>query len=771
MDPTAGGRKTVRTCRLVAACRRGSDGARRPAAAGLRQFARDADHASPLVVSRSLQPKKGRRADDEAPVKQLCTALLALFAGAAVPALAAADRAEGAFDAGEPRLAARLVLDPDATAPGRARAGVHFTLDPGWHLYWKNPGDTGLATKLAWQGGRVFATTWPAPSAFSEGEGTLVTYGYAGEVLIASELELDAGARTLGVAADVLVCKTSCIPAKLALERELAAPASRAEASALRALFAAHDAALPRAPGALGFALTARLVDARRPERIALALRTCPADAPSSACASVAPPRSGPVFFSEDPALRVASAEAAPAGLALVLERAEGAAPRLRGVLALGASDGRVHHLAVDLALPDAPARSAAGGLLAALALGVLGGLLLNLMPCVLPVLAIKAFAVVELAGSGRRGALAHGAAYAGGILASMLALAGVVLALRAAGSEVGWGFQFQSPGFLVAVSALCVTFALNLFGVFEIGFVPGGLASVGADAPGARRSFFEGLLAVALATPCSAPFLGTAVGFAFASGGALVVAIFLAIGLGLAAPFLLISAFPPAARWLPRSGAWMGELRSLLGFALLATVVWLAWLTGRSAGADAVAALLALLLAVAFVGWLYGRLERRGLRGLVIVAGVALVATAPNWISFEPAGAGAARPGELAWRAGEVERLRAEGRPILVVFTADWCLTCKVNEKTVLEAEAVRAALARGGWAVLTADWTRRDEAIRAELARFGRAGVPLYLVYRPGAAGPQVLPELLSVEGLLGALEIREPDHARPTRAADAS
>jgi thiol:disulfide interchange protein DsbD len=393
-------------------------------------------------------------------------------------------------------------------------------------------------------------------------------------------------------------------------------------------------------------------------------------------------------------------------------------------------------------------------------------------MPCVLPVLALKAFAVAELAGSRRREALAHGAAYAAGVLARMLALAAVVLALRAGGDQVGWGFQFQSPGFLVFVAALCTVFALNLFGVFEIGFVPGGLAEVGAAAVGARRSFFEGLLAVALATPCSAPFLGTAVGFAFASGGALVVAVFLAIGLGLAAPFLLISAFPPAARWLPRSGAWMGELRGWLGFALLATVVWLVWVMGRSAGVDAAVGLLALLLALAGIVRAFAKLgEQRALRAALLAAGVLLVAGASNWIRVEPAPAALPGEGHAVWSPAELARLRAEGRPVLAVFTADWCLTCKVNERTVLASEPVQEALRRGGWSVLVADWTRRDEEIRRELARFGKAGVPLYLVYRPQAAEPQVLPELLGVERVVSALAIGEPDHAQAMRGADAS
>jgi thiol:disulfide interchange protein DsbD len=683
----------------------------------------------------------------------------------AAPASGASEYAQGALDEGEPRVEARLLVHPDRTAGGALRAGVLFTPDPGWHLYWKNPGDTGLATQLAWRGGEAGPLRWPAPSAFDE-DG-LVTYGYEGSVLLSSEVRPAQGAGTLGVDADVLVCRESCIPAQLSLERPLDAAYPVAASAAVRQLFALHDEALPREPGALGF----RVEASEGGGRIALAVHGCPGQAGEAPCAKFAALGGGPSFFPAEAGLRLVEVLSDGAGLKLLFEREAEAPARIAGVLALLGGDSRIHHVEVDLAAPGAAPRLAAGRVLGMLALAVLGGLLLNLMPCVLPVLALKAFAVAELAGSRRREALAHGAAYTAGILASMLALAAVVLALRAAGNEVGWGFQFQSPGFLVFVSALCVVFALNLFGVFEIGFVPSSVANVGADAVGSRRSFFEGLLAVTLATPCSAPFLGTAVGFAFASGGAFVVAIFLAIGIGLASPFLLISAFPPAARWLPRSGAWMGELRSYLGFALLATVVWLVWVMGRSAGADAVAGLLALLLALALVMRVFGRLgERPALRGALLAAGFALVAAAPNWIETESASAAPseARP---AWNPGELARLRAEGRPVLVVFTADWCLTCKVNESTVLESEAVQRALAAGGFAVLEADWTRRDEGIRQELARFGKAGVPLYLVYQPGAAEPQVLPEILSVERMVAALEVRERDHAQGTREADAS
>jgi thiol:disulfide interchange protein DsbD len=391
-------------------------------------------------------------------------------------------------------------------------------------------------------------------------------------------------------------------------------------------------------------------------------------------------------------------------------------------------------------------------------------------MPCVLPVLALKAVAIAELAHRRRDEALAHGVAYTSGVLASMAALAVVVSALRAAGSAVGWGFQFQEPLFLAVLSSVLVIFALNLFGVFEIGVDTGRLAVLGAQAAGSRRSFFDGLLAVVLATPCSAPFLGTAVGFAFASQPLVVCAVFLSVGAGLALPFAAISACPGLVRWLPRSGPWMPKLRVALGFSLLATVVWLLWIVGRSAGADAMASLLAWLLALGFATWLFAALRTGSsfsLRALASLAAVLLLVAGAGFVSIErdepPAQAAANSPAR-PYQASAIEDERRAGRPVFAYFTADWCLTCKLNERVVLADAEVESALARAGFAVFEADWTRRDESIRAELARFGRSGVPLYLLFPPEADAPPLrLPELLTKARFLEALHAVAPDGTR--------
>ncbi len=669
--------------------------------------------------------------------------------------------AEGAFDEGDARVEARLLVHPERGEDGSVRAGVRFTLDPGWHLYWHYPGDAGLPTELRWRGARAGPLAWPAPSIFQEGEGTLVTYGYAGDVLLSAELRPERGAERIGVDVEALACRTVCIPASFSLERSLDAEDGKDRAAAVRRLFAVHAEKLPKRAAAIGLSPEVSVVDRLR---LALTLEPCregPADAP---CRSLA----APAFVPARPGLGVMDATDSGGRIEVLIARESGDTERLEGVLSLRGGDGRLHHLAIDLA-PGAAWGIAWGPFFSALALAFLGGLLLNLMPCVLPVLALKAFAVAELGGRDRRHALEQAGTYTAGVVASMLALAVVVLLLRRAGHEVGWGFQLQEPAFVAVVAVVCTIFALNLLGVFEISFVPSGLARVGAEASGARRSFFEGLLAVALATPCSAPFLGPAVGLAFASPAPFVPIVFVAIGLGLAAPFVVVCAFPGARRWLPRPGRWMTELRSLLGFALLATVIWLAWVLGRSAGVDAQAALLVLLLSVALAVWIFGKLERRDLRGAVFALGLGVVAFGSNHVTVAPALP--IQASASVWKPETLARLRAAGRPVVVVFTADWCLTCKWNERTVLASAPVRASLERGGFTLLVADWTRRDEDIRRELARFGRAGVPLTLVYHADADEPQLLPELLTVEAMLAALEPGEARHAQAAGAADGS
>ncbi|MEM9175849.1 MAG: thioredoxin family protein [Myxococcota bacterium] len=752
-----------------------------------------------------------------------------------LPSLPASADASGVIEDGTAQVRARLLV---GEFEGERRVGVLFDLAEGWHLYWRNPGGSGIAPELGLSvpGHRLRDLAWPSPLTFVEADGLFTTWGYEESVLLSAAIEPDATSSTGDIEAHprVLVCRTQCVPAEFALRLPLEPGWSTEDAARVDARFAEAAARVPKPAADAGLAVRARWQGpAPGPDdggTVRLELGPCT----KSACPTLATRGGGALFIPRDGDLfewEGASAEGeGVVDVALTrLEAIPTTGERLRGLLPVRDADGTLRHVAIDtpIATPEtvaaippappaptdlpaatpaipatnpAPSRDAASApnpsvspapanaagspataatptllrWLQVLGLALLGGLILNGMPCVLPVLAIKVVAVADLAEKDPREVRMHGIAYGAGVLGSMALLAAVVVALRAAGHSVGWGFQFQEPLFVAVIAAVLVTFAMNLFGAFEIDFGQGRLATIGQDAQGTRRSFFEGLLAVVLATPCTAPFLGTAVGFAFASHGAGIFAIFLAIGLGLASPFLVVSFRPSAARFIPKSGPWMNTLRAGLGFSLLATCVWLLWVLGQSGGVDAVIGTTATLLVLAFLLWSFGRLQplRSAWLGRAATIGIAAVALGGfNLIGIDrtPSATEAAAPAvgseDQAWTPyseAAVSEALAEGRPAFVVFTADWCLTCKMNEATVLDRDSVHAAFRAGGYALFEADWTRRDEAIRRKLAEFDRAGVPLYLVYSPERPdAPRVLSELLTADEVLVAI-----DEARPAR-----
>jgi thiol:disulfide interchange protein DsbD len=714
-----------------------------------------------------------------------------------LPTLPASASIQSGIENDEAQLRARLLV---SSGPNR-RVGVLLELQPGWHVYWRNPGGTGIAPSLGLEadGALIDELAWPAPQTFEEADGLFTTWGYEGSVLLTAAIEpLDGGSLEAGRSPDVmmtgsvranarvLICRTQCVPAEFTLSSPLSPALAASDQERVDRLFSASLARVPVPSAVAGLEAEARWLTVaaeEEPRQIQLTLETCggaregcPALADGS-YTTLFVPIEGDTFEFSQTTLISQDAQSGHFVLGLEATRLEAGEDRLRGLIALRDEGGRLRHVEVDVPIGSlrtqaAPLVSTSPTLwLEMFLLAMLGGLILNGMPCVLPVLAIKVVAIADMAKKNPREVRLHGLAYTAGVLGSMSLLALVVLGLRGAGHSVGWGFQFQEPLFVAMISALLVTFALNLFGVFEIELGQGRLATIGQEAIGLQRSAFEGLLAVVLATPCTAPFLGTAVGFAFASSGAGVAAIFLAIGFGLASPFLLVSFFPKLARFIPRAGPWMNTLRAGLGFSLLATVVWLLWVLGQSGGVSAVVSMASLLLFLAFLLWGFGQLQptrsvwlgRIGAASIVALAfaGFNLIEFDRSEVSIEDTSYANASAEEVdaRWQpyseSAVAEALDA-GRPAFVVFTADWCITCQVNERTVLDREAIRRAFADQNYSLFKADWTRRDERIRARLAEFGRAGVPLYLVYEPGRPDePQILSELLSQREVLTALE----------------
>lgn len=394
-----------------------------------------------------------------------------------------------------------------------------------------------------------------------------------------------------------------------------------------------------------------------------------------------------------------------------------------------------------------------------------LGGIILNLMPCVFPVLALKISSFATLVHESRTEVIRHGSAYTAGIVGSMWLLAAAVVALRLTGTQVGWGFQFQQPGFLAALIVILVLFSLNLFGVFEIAVSPQRLTDTASEAVGIKRSFFEGVLAVVLATPCSAPFLGAAIGFALTGSVFVIFAIFTAMALGLAAPLVVLMLVPGWAKLLPQPGNWMVHLKIGLGFALMGSAIWIVWLLGRASGVDAMGAIMMFSGFVAMAAWLYGLVQfqsfGRGkassliLAAALVVTGAYLAFPLPHQI---PSGdmESSSNVEWTPWTDEGVQEALAEGRPVFVDFTADWCLTCKVNKRNAIDTPKTEAAIEKYNVAAFRADWTHENEDIRAKLQEFNRAGIPFYLVYSPeNPTQPWTLSEIITERSLISALK----------------
>jgi len=672
-----------------------------------------------------------------------------------------------------PHVTAELVSELDAIAPGTTwLVALRLVTEPEWHSYWRNAGDSGSPPSLDWTlpaGFRAGEILWPVPRRVPEPP--LAVYGYEGEALFLTEIEaprdLTPGRTvSLAVHADWVVCRVECIAGDADLTRRVsvAAGANTPDPRWSEPLRAAHSK-LPRPMPA--FRASAF------PTATGYRLSVAPA-------AGWDRPLDGVLFF---PAANGVLDHAAPQPLArsgaaftLTLTRSEYAsspASRLTGLLVSPAgwdSSGAVTGFEVDVPVEAAAARVPVGSLAfwLTLVLALAGGLLLNLMPCVFPVISLKVLGFASLAAQGRRRAWHHGLVFAAGVLAAFLALGGLLLALRGAGGGLGWGFQLQSPAFIAALACLMFGLALNLLGVFEVGTSLTRLGAAEAPVPRLASSFGAGVLATVVATPCTAPFMGVALGFALTQPPAYALLVFAMLGLGMASPYALLAASPRLLALLPRPGAWMIVFRQAVAFPLFATVAWLIWVLAQQTDADGVLRALLGLTLLSVAAWTLGRWDRLAasrrarLTSRTAAAAIAMAALAlaiPGARTPAGAAAEAAEAAEAFWEPYSAQRLaelRREGRPVFVDFTAAWCLTCKVNERLALGTRVVRDRLRQLGVTTLKADWTTRDPEIERALAAFGRNSVPLYVLYhRNASATPAVLPTLLTPSIVLEALD----------------
>jgi DsbC/DsbD-like thiol-disulfide interchange protein/cytochrome c biogenesis protein CcdA len=682
--------------------------------------------------------------------------VLILCAGLAV-ATAAAAPVEGPVRA-QHLTVELLPLEGSIQPGGSAAVGLHFILDKGWHVYWVNAGDSGEPPRIKWtlpDGITASAMQFPAPRRLPLGP--LMDFGYEDEVLFPMTLTADStlkapSAAPLSAHVDWLVCREVCIPGKadLALPLQVAAQKGPVD-PARQALFDRFRSLLPQPLPA-----SAKAVFGSTPDGFAVALTGHPATN-----AEFFPLDQGQILNAAPQSVR-----AVDGGVEISLKRDENfhAQPaHLNGVLLLG--DGTAYEIhAPPGALPGAVGGVSTAGLLNLLrfcSLAFVGGLILNLMPCVFPVLFIKGLSLVEASRHHHSRVRAHGLVYALGILVSFWAVVALLLGLKAGGRQFGWGFQFQSPGFIAVMALLLFFLGLSLAGMFEIGLTVTNTGSSLAARHGYAGSFFTGVLAMVVATPCTAPFMGAAIGFALAQSAASAFAVFTALALGLAAPYLLLTFYPAWMRHLPRPGAWMEVLKQATAVPIFATVIWLVWLFASSAGVDALTALLAALLLLAIAGWILGRWPARRVASVFAISVIVLAVATPLYAlwKFPPtdtnsARLGASRAGWEPYSRAAVEQYRAQGRPVFVDFTARWCLSCQVNERAVLNRGDVRRRLRDSGIVLVRADWTKHDEGIASALTELGRSGVPTYVFYLPGQPA-LLLPEVLTPGVVLGALD----------------
>jgi thiol:disulfide interchange protein len=677
---------------------------------------------------------------------------LALSLGLAAFPVAALEAAESPASP----VAVALVPKSEGIVRGKtAEIAVHVQIQEGWHVYWLNPGESGFPTRIEWElpeGVTLLSETWSAPQRLQENG--QVCFGYSDDFIVLAKLliptTLKEGPLSVGAKVSWLSCKDSCVPGDdtPVLQLDLL-PRKGATSAEWRALMARHAATLPRGEIVASVEQGTLLVDIH-----------------------TAKEATDVYFFPEKEGI-VDSAVAQEVHAAGSTNRLEvplksQAVKDVKGVVVLKSkADGHLRAYRVDTSMQTAgvalPSQTAsAQKLLLTLVFAFVGGLILNLMPCVLPVISLKVFQFMHLAGSSRQHALRHGLVFTFGVVISFWVLAAVLLGLRAYGQSIGWGFQLQEPAFVILLALLLFLLGLSLLGVFELGTSLVALGGRTQQQSGYTSSFFSGVLATVVATPCTGPLLAPALGFAVTLPVAVSMVVFTVLALGMASPYLLLSAFPQALRWLPKPGAWMVVFKQLMGFFMLATTLWLLWVFSAQVEAQfALVWILAALLVVGLAAWIYGRFgtvaQAKGVRWTARLAAVALLVMG-GVVALEqakaqpPAAATQHRGGWLSWNPAELDRLRTEGKFVFVDFTAKWCLICQTN-KVPMHSHEVAAVFQEHQVVKMEADWTRRDPTITAELEKFGRNGVPLYVLYGPHQE-PIILPQLLTPDALIKAV-----------------
>ncbi|MFA6961945.1 MAG: thioredoxin family protein [Opitutaceae bacterium] len=669
------------------------------------------------------------------------------------------------------QVTASLVANTRELQPGHPlQAALRLEHKSGWHTYWINAG-TGYATSIKWdlpEGWTASDIDWPAPKVITDDTGHITGQGYDGVIYLPVTLtppaDLEAGTRvTFNAQAAWLMCHDTCVPGESPVSLTLPVVTNTPTLDPLN-----------------GPAINQTLAALPRPNVIINATATF--DKNSIILSLTGVPRSpdGSIakwwFFTQNEIVAFDQPQTlspqADGSLKLILPRSPGieaASARLQGVLRSSASAPTdatnasitsavlINHLLQPAPITPAPHKAEApASLLATIPLAFIGGLILNLMPCVFPVLGLKIMGFVNQSGADRKKITLHGLTFTAGVLASFWTLATVLAVLRAGGGELGWGFQLQSPLFVFGLAAVMLVFALSMSGVCEFGGSVMGAGSGLQMQSGYRGSFFTGVLATVVATPCSAPFLAPALGVALVMPMVEAFLVFTTIAIGLSTPYLLLSIFPQAVKLLPRPGAWMETFKQAMAFPLYATTGYLIWvLAGQTTESGSLMAIFGLTL-IAMATWLYGRYAHLGAsvsgRRIGIIGGLALLA-AGAFLGWPRA----ATVNEVAWESWSPKRvaeLQAQGRPIYVDFTARWCATCQANKKVVFGSSDVRRNFKDKGVVVLRGDWTNQDARITAELTRWNRSAVPFNLVYLPGHNDPTPLPELLTPGIVLNAI-----------------